>query len=152
MRNRISNRGFTLVELMIVVAVIGILAAIAVPQYSNYVTRARWSDNLQSVLALKTAIAECAQSNNGSIANGTCGQIADLQNGGFLPSNFTYSQGKYMAAVPTVDAGVISISGNELSANCTVTLSPVVQVMSLVRWDVTNSGTDCNRAKTGVGT
>ena len=52
------NSGFTLIELMIVVAIIGIMGAIAIPQYQNYVARAQVAEGLSLVTVVKTAVAE----------------------------------------------------------------------------------------------
>ena len=62
---RSMQKGFTLIELMIVVAIIGILAAVALPQYQDYTTRAKLSKINAAVTPVKTAIALFAQENAG---------------------------------------------------------------------------------------
>ena len=62
---RSMQKGFTLIELMIVVAIIGILAAVALPAYQDYTVRAKVSEMILAASAAKTAVAESAQVNGG---------------------------------------------------------------------------------------
>jgi type IV pilus assembly protein PilA len=140
--------------LMIVVAIIGILAAIAIPQYQDYVTRSRWSDNFQRISSLKQAVAECAQNNNGVFNAAPCNLAVGatgLTGAGFLDPAYTLPTSANLTSV-TWDGVVMTLNGAAPAGSCVVTMTPSTAAgQAAINWAMANGG-GCGRAKTGVGT
>jgi type IV pilus assembly protein PilA len=114
-----NQKGFTLIELMIVVAIIGILAAIALPAYQDYTARAKLSEVILAGTTCKTAISEVSQTGlrAAPTANGFgCGEAAP-----------TGGVSQYVASIQTSADGVITIAAQnipQLGTNVNITLTP----------------------------
>lgn len=142
---RRAQAGFTLIELMIVVAIIGILAAIAIPQYQNYVTRAKWQDNIARVATTKLSIAECAQNSNGDLS--LCDTAAKLTSVVGYPGLPAAGGNLFSVALTGTTADIV-VTGTAGVGSCVVTATPTV-ASNAVTWVYVTSGTGCTKSNTG---
>ena len=111
------QQGFTLIELMIVVAIIGILAAVALPAYQDYTVRAKMTEVILAASACRTSVTEIYQS-----ASSTPG----ANNWGCEVTGVTGGSTKYVATITTDDVGVVTVTTQGIpQAVGAVTLIPL---------------------------
>tara|TARA_B100002049_G_C15928230_1_gene311056 strand:+ start:259 stop:696 length:438 start_codon:yes stop_codon:yes gene_type:complete len=135
-----NQKGFTLIELMIVVAIIGILAAIALPAYQNYTKKARFSEVMMATQAHKTAIEVCVQTQGGlaSCTADSNGVPADQTTAVGLVSSVEWDE-----TAPSLVATAVGTSGTPVNGleGETYTLVPTVQANGQITWAETCSDT-----------
>ena len=134
------QKGFTLIELMIVVAIIGILAAVAIPAYQDYITKAKFSKIATAVSTLQTAIADFAQNNGGVITLPAAGVNATAGAGWAALGIATFpTTTTEVSAIDVDTAGVITatVAANVIGAtSCgNVTFTPTTGSTAL-KWAV----------------
>jgi len=116
------QQGFTLIELMIVVAIIGILAAVAIPAYQDYTIRAKMSEAIGLAAAAKTSVSEYRLSENAYPTDNTAAGISDD------------IQSEFVAAVDVSGGRIfVAINSTNVGADGTLEFSPTFQ-NSTVQW------------------
>ena len=129
---RSIQKGFTLIELMIVVAIIGILAAVALPAYQDYTTKAKFSSIPTEISSVKLAITECMSTNAGNAAS--CDDITKLGIGALPPASANHG-----AITITATTAAINATATAAAGGSTYILAPTMAVGdSVVTW--TQSG------------
>jgi type IV pilus assembly protein PilA len=131
------QKGFTLIELMIVIAIIGILAAIAIPAYQDYTVRAKVSEGLMLAGAAKLAVAETYDSSGSYAADNNAYGLPDAAS---ITGSNTASVSVSSAGVITINYAASGIGGSPTANGTNITISPTAAAGSMT-WDCTGGTT-----------
>lgn len=145
-----AQKGFTLIELMIVVAIIGILAAVAVPAYQNYTIKARFTEVVNTTAPYKTAVELCVQTGNCLVAGAITVPATGARAATEVPNDMG-AQG-IVTSLAVGGAGVITVvpvAGRGIAAADTLVLTPTyVAGTGGITWAI---GGGCLAAAGGAG-
>ncbi len=144
------RKGFTIIELMVSVMVVGLFVAVAVPRYEDYMMRSRWTLALADVQPLQRAIVDCNMKKHSLAACITADQLG-------LDALPTPSGSSAAVKVTSIDGTrvTLEIQGGTILGGCTVTLTGV-PTEHRINWtgstlrEVKERGYHCSRKRTGV--
>jgi type IV pilus assembly protein PilA len=132
-----KQNGFTLIELMIVVAIVAILAAIALPAYQTYTAKARFAEVVAATGPFKTAIELCAQSQGLTSANPNTFTNCDTGGTNGIPADITATEGHVGSVAITATTAVITATAADIPDTTSpydYTLTPTIEASGKVTW------------------
>jgi len=129
-----NQKGFTLIELMIVVAIIGILAAIAIPAYSTYTKKAKFTEVVNATSPLKLEVDLC-YANDAALANCNWAATTTLAKGAMVGANVTSA---------AVVEGVITITSPLVTGNAYILTPAINATAGALTWSVASNSTCVN--------